>query len=551
MAMRRIAALLLLCTAAAAVPAAHGKTPPPAPAVDEFVAAATPQPLPEPAAAAQASIRAAALAAHVGFLASPALAGRGLGSSGLDTALEYVVAVFARAGVPPLQPSRRVGAVEPAYFQAVPLREVRDPGGEVVVERRTGAASLSRTFAHGVDCLFRRQTPQTVAAPAVFAGYGIRSASPRHDDYAGLDVRGKVVLVRAGTPPGAEWQRDEVVARYAAEDPDDRWQAKLDTAAGLGAAAVIALEDESWLRRLEEQRTEANEPFFLPADAPAAATVRPLFTVASPTLAADCLGAEGPDGGPRQLAGVTLSVRATGTEAVVASRNVIAWLEGRDETLRDEAVVVGAHVDHLGAVAGQVHPGADDNASGTAALLEIARALAGLPERPRRSVVFAFWTGEEEGKLGSGHYVRHPAWPLARTAVYVNLDMIGHPWLLDEVRALVAAAGAGDAEALLGGPHPEVLAEAGVPPDAVEVAAALRRAARATGLALHLDRTTGTSGGSDYRDFARADVPFVRFFGNFFPDYHKPGDTAEALDPAQVERIARLAFAAVWLLADR
>ena len=108
---------------------------------------------------------------------------------------------------------------------------------------------------------------------------------------------------------------------------------------------------------------------------------------------------------------------------------MIGVLAGSDPKLRDEAVVLGAHLDHLGRSGDVVFPGADDDASGVSALLEVARAFADLESRPRRTLVFAFWTGEEDGKFGSGHYARHPLWPLARTVAYVNLDMIGHPWL--------------------------------------------------------------------------------------------------------------------------
>jgi Zn-dependent M28 family amino/carboxypeptidase len=174
-----------------------------------------------------------------------------------------------------------------------------------------------------------------------------------------------------------------------------------------------------------------------------------------------------------------------------------------------------------------------------------------MPSRPRRTVVFAFWTGEEEGKLGSGHYVRHPAWPLERTTAYVNLDMIGHPWRDEEIRKLVADAGLPDGAAFLASVETARFAEAGLPGDAPEVAAALRWAGPVSGMTVHLDRTDGTRGGSDYRDFARARVPFVRFFGNFFPGYHEPADRPEALDPAQVQRVARLALATAWRLADR
>jgi Zn-dependent M28 family amino/carboxypeptidase len=147
--------------------------------------------------------------------------------------------------------------------------------------------------------------------------------------------------------------------------------------------------------------------------------------------------------------------------------------------------------------------------------------------------------------------VKHPLWPLARTTAYLNLDMIGHPWTMEEIRTLVADTGLPKGEEFLARVKPADFAEPGLAVDAPELAAALLRAGPGTGLALHLDRTDGTSGGSDYRDFARARVPWIRFFGNFFPGYHEPGDTPANLDPAQVQRMAHLAFATAWRLANR
>jgi Zn-dependent M28 family amino/carboxypeptidase len=230
---------------------------------------------------------------------------------------------------------------------------------------------------------------------------------------------------------------------------------------------------------------------------------------------------------------------------------VLGILPGSDPARRDEAVVLGAHYDHLGTRDGRVHPGADDNASGVAALLEIARAFAAAPRSPRRTLVFAFWTGEEEGHLGSRFYLRSPRWPLAQTAAYLNLDMIGHPWRREEIAELLADREVPDATTFLGSFEPADFVELGLPAERPELDAALRAGGAATGLTLHFDRTDGKHGGSDYRGFARRGVPFIRFFGNFFPGYHEPGDTADALAPEQVRRVARLAFATAWELADR
>ncbi|MBP7146238.1 MAG: M20/M25/M40 family metallo-hydrolase [Acidobacteria bacterium] len=503
---------------------------------DDFISAIPAASAPEPVAAALAGIRAEALAAHVAFLASPALEGRGLGSRGLDAAAEYVASFLALHGIPPLADEGRA-----RYFQPVPLRELSGYTGELTIEARRGGKLRRRAIAPGKDCVFAASAPRGAGGPIVFAGHGVREESLHHDDYADLDVRGKVVLVLAGVPAGEAWQTPALTARYAAEDVDDRWEAKLDSAAALGAAAVLALDPQDAGR--QETR------FFLGAEAPEPG---PVLVRLSGAAARSVLAATGLDKGdvrPRALESARAQVRTRARERKVESRNVLGVITGSDPALRDEAIVIGAHLDHLGRRGDAIYPGADDNSSGVAALLEIARVFAALPARPARSIVVAFWTGEEEGKFGSGHYVRHPAWPLARTRAYVNLDMIGHPWLPKELEKLVADTGLAQGPAFLARTSIADFAEPGIPVDAPALAEALTWAGPVSGMALHLDRCDGTRGGSDYRDFARANVPWIRFFGNFFPAYHEPGDTPDALDAAQVRRMARLAFATAWRLA--
>jgi len=521
--------------------------------VDDFVSAGSPAPLPEPLGSALAEIKAEALAVHIAFLASPALEGRGLGERGLDAAAEYAASSLALAGVPPLADAPKEGGALTRYFHPVPLREISGFTGELAIETRRGDEVRRRSFASGVDCLLPGLPPQSVTAPVVFAGYGIREEKLGRDDYAGLDVRGKAVLVLRGVPAGDAWRKPALVARYDAGEPGDRWEAKRETARALGAAAVLAVEGEDFAKDVVARDPPAAR-FFLPFDAGDEA---PPLAHVSPVPARMLLAAAGLDlasgrgAKPCALPGVTVTLRGSGSERLAASRNVIAVLAGSDPKLREEAVILGAHLDHLGRSGDVIYPGADDDASGVSALLEIASAFARLPDRPKRTVVFAFWTGEEDGKLGSRYYVRHPLWPLARTTAYVNLDMIAHPWLPEEIRKLVADTRLPDGDAFFSGVKPADFAEPGLPVDAPDLAAALRWAGPATGMALHLDRCDGTRGGSDYRYFARARVPWIRFFGNFFPAYHEKGDTPGNLDPAQVQRMARLAFATAWRLAER
>jgi Zn-dependent M28 family amino/carboxypeptidase len=328
------------------------------------------------------------------------------------------------------------------------------------------------------------------------------------------------------------------VEKHAPPRPADRYDSRLALLEKLGAKAALAL--EAGLEATLSAKQDPAGPYFLGAKGLPRGGEPPLARVA---LAPDLLGQLRAG----QADSATLAIR--GREKDLLGFNVLGRLEGSDPALRHEAILIGAHMDHLGRPGGVLHPGADDNASGVAALLEIARAFAQSPVRPRRTVLVAFWTGEEEGKFGSGHYVRHPRWPLAATAAYLNLDMIGHAWTPADLRALAAEARA--PEGFLEGLDPACFAEPGLSAAHRDLGPFLARAGRGTGMALHLDWTDGRNGGSDYRDFARRGLPFVRFFGSYFPEYHRPGDTLDRLDPGQVQRMARLVLATAWLLADR
>ncbi len=507
----------------------------------DFIRVSSVEPLPPPAAAAVAAVRAPALAAHVGFLASPALEGRGLGARGLDAAAEYAAAHLALAGIPP--------PAEATYFQSVPLREITGGTGALEIESRRGETVDRRTFVAGTDCLIPQIPARTFTGSVVFAGYGIRETAPARDDYRGLDVKGKIVVLLKGAPEGEAWKTPELVERWAAPKLDDRYTAKQDLARSLGAIAVLAVEGDDWGTRV----LPANKPWektYWRLEDDGLDDDGVLLAPVSPAVGAALLGASGP-GVPRALPGVTVTLRTSGKERAFVSRNVVGVLAGTDPKLAAEAVVLGAHLDHLGVVDGAIHPGADDNASGVAALLEIARSFASSHERPKRTLVFAFWTGEEEGKFGSAHWVRHPLWPLAKTAAYLNLDMIGHAWTQDEMKKLVADSGLKDGGTFLDGLKPVDFGEPGVADFAPDLVPVVARAARGTGISLHLDRTPGIHGGSDYKAFARARVPFLRFFGNFFKGYHEPGDTPAGVDPKEIEKTARVALASAWLLADR
>jgi hypothetical protein len=512
----RVPALAALLLAAAALAQDAG---------GDFVRASRPEPLPAPLSAALEGLDTARLTRHLSYLTDPRREGRGLGTQGLNATVHHLADQLKAMGIPPLGTSP---------LQAVPLREVRPGKGSV----RLRTHSHLFTFQAGQDAVLPPLEPGTLAGPVVFAGHGIQEPALGHDDFRGLDVRGRIVLFLDGCPPGEAWRTPELRERYASPRPADRYDAKLALLEKLGAKAAIALE-EGLERRLAEGK-EPGLPYFLAA--------RDVPRKGEPPLARVALTAELRNHIGAGLAeSATLTVR--GREKDLLGFNVLGRMEGSDPALRQEAILLGAHMDHLGRPLGVLHPGADDNASGVSALLEIARVLATSAVRPRRTILVAFWTGEEEGKFGSSHYTRHPRWPLATTRAYLNLDMIGHPWTAADLRTLAAEAKA--PKGFLDGLEPSRFAEPGLSSDHRNLGPVLIQAGRGTGMALHLDWTDGRNGGSDYRDFARLGLPFVRFFGSYFPEYHQPGDTLDRLDPEQVKRMARLVLATAWLLADQ
>lgn len=225
-------------------------------------------------------------------------------------------------------------------------------------------------------------------------------------------------------------------------------------------------------------------------------------------------------------------------ERGIEAANVLGLLEGTDPDLRDEVVVVGAHYDHLGTGHGAgdgrmdqmlgdqtggdyIYNGADDNASGDAAVLETAQALAAAP--PRRSVLFVFFAGEEMGLLGSHYYVRHPAIPLKRTAAMINLDMVGrNPTKPIQV---VAADSSPEIKRIF-----------------TEQARALRTSIRFT--------PQTPMGGSDHESFYPKNIPVAHLFTGLHADYHRASDEVEKISPEQMERVARLVAAATRAIAD-
>jgi len=382
-----------------------------------------------------AGIRPQALRAHIGFLADDLLEGRETGTRGYQLAANYVAAQFEALGLLP-------AGSDGSYFQPVPLRRFEAVGPEssfiVVRDGQESALTYGKDFVMSGDPL---RTETRVAAPVAFAGYGVSAPEAGYDDYAGLDVRGKIIVLMRGAP--ASLPHDQR-AYYSSNE------VKRATAAAHGAVGMLGFLTPDAEKRVGWEKIVALmgaggmrwlDPAGRPHDvwpeirgtallSPAAAEA--LFEGASASLAT--VLADIRAGKPHALElPVTAKLRVVSRHGQLESPNVVAMLPGSDPDLRQEYVVYSAHLDHLGVgppVEGDaIYNGATDNASGTAVLLEIAQAFARLRQRPRRSVLFLAVTAEEKGLLGSDYFVHSPTVPFAGLVANVNLDgaLMLHP----------------------------------------------------------------------------------------------------------------------------
>jgi Zn-dependent M28 family amino/carboxypeptidase len=377
------------------------------------------------------AILAHAIAAHMRFLASDQLEGREPGTRGYNIAAEYVATQFTAIG---LETSR-----QPIDFRVAKLQEDRSQysvDGQPLVIRK--------------DIIPRPnflETTSEVSAPIVFAGFGITAPELKHDDYAGIDVTGKIVLFLSGAPPSFPTDprayyssgrlKDRNAARHGAVGililntiTDEKRQPFEKRAQQIGIAPMQYLDNG--------RPSEAVEGIRVAGVLSAAAAAR-LFAGAPMTVDAILADAEKSVAHAFPLA-TTLTARTVTKYEEAKSANVIGMLRGADPKLRSDYVVVSAHLDHLGnhppANGGDpIYNGAYDNASGIASLIEIARGLASGP-RPKRSVVFVALTGEEKGLQGSQYFVRHP--PVQPIVADINMDMF---LMLYPVADLIALGG--------------------------------------------------------------------------------------------------------------
>lgn len=372
------------------------------------------------------AIQAGRIAAHTRFLASDLLEGRGVGARGGDLATEYIAAQLALAGARPAGDNG-------TYFQNLKLAGVQTTDAATLRVERNGQSSELRWLTDWVGNSEMQQAENTVAAEAVFVGHGIVAPEFQWDDYKGVDVKGKVVVLFTNEPgrDNPRLFKGNALMYYG------RWSYKYEEALRQGAIGAIILHTDetagyewgvvrnSWGREQPMVLRQPNEQRLHLAAWVSAKAATPLIAGTGKSLQQLLQMAESRDFRPVPL-GLTIRASLPSKVRIMETRNVAGIIPGDDAGMRNEAVLFSAHWDHLGigaSVTGdKIFNGAMDNATGCAIVLEIARAWAGLAEKPQRSALFLFVTAEEGGLRGSEYYARHPLVPLSKTIVNLNYD---------------------------------------------------------------------------------------------------------------------------------
>ena len=470
---------------------------------------------------------------EIDYIASDALQGRNTPSPGLDSAAQYIIRTFTRAGLRPVAGS---------YMQSFTLHTV-SLGDSNQLEVTTGAGTVS--LALNDDYVpFEITADRAIDAELVFAGYGITAPEYHYDDYAGIDVRGKIVFVlrhEPGEDDAGSVFEGKKATQYSSVLSKMR-QAREHGAVGM----LVATDPLNHTSLVPRGFPWPSLSKFIPRDAlPTSLAMDeseklPVVHVGETAIrmlfgGVDSLrrlqSAIDHAVAPRSFAfrGIRVHLRTSTLVHESATQNVVGVLEGIDPLRHNELVVVGAHYDHLGVIRNapvgtdSIYNGADDNGSGTVALLEVAKALGAMPRKPLRSILLMAFAGEEKGLYGSITYTRHPLFPLDSTVAMLNMDMVGRN---EE-----------DSLQLIG----------------AQEGSFLMRAARAENAAIgfRLVRTSLESGGSDHESFEKQHIPVLFFHSGLHPEYHRVDDEARLISDAKIARVADLVFRTAWHVANQ
>jgi hypothetical protein len=457
---------------------------------------------------------------HIKVLASEKLKGRGTGTKQLEEAADYIARQFKTIGLQPVGGS---------YFQRFPVTTQARLGGSNKLTFIANGQKTSQAFDKEFIPL-NFSAGGSVAGEIVFVGYSITAPEYNYDDFEGIDVKDKIVVYFRREPQESDDKSPfagRVYTRHA------QFDSKATNAKLHGAKAAIVLTDvlssgSGDLEKFAKNAGPANAG--IPLVMLKADVAEKWFEKAGKNLR-DIHREIDRDLKPRPFAfppGFRVEIKADVERVVKSVRNVVGYLPG--ET--DEYVIVGAHYDHLGLgeqfsmapnMVGKPHLGADDNASGTSGVVELAKWFAGQPKR-KRGILFMTFAGEELGLLGSAYYANNPLLPNPKAVTMVNMDMIGR---VRDGRVFVGGTGTGES-------FVKMLAELPKP----------------EGMQFDVSETAGY-GSSDHTSFTTKQIPVLFFFSGLHGDYHKPGDTWEKINaPSAASLLGFIATAIHRLTGD-
>jgi len=574
-----------------------------------------PQPAPEKFQPGLAAITAKETLAMLTYVASDLLEGRDTASRGFDLAAEYAASLFKMWGVKPAGDMPMMGGFrmgggrsaapqaprERTYFQEFAMKETSDSQTDITIEVGTGGMVKSRAFHGGLDFQggfggMGGGSEGTVTAPVVFVGYGISEPSVGFDELKGMNLKGKIVLLLSDAPgrdnPQAPLQKTkELKDKYFPAAPQGGDMAmmmrggpqrfnKLTEINKLGPAAIVQVSNTgndtaifnalSMVRRPNDERPIINRPGRRLSLAGVAGGMGMGRGGASATMITREMANFLLEGtgqtiddlkkkiestmkpSSMDVSGAKMTIATTSKVTLVRCKNVIGVIEGSDPKLKDEYFVVGAHYDHLGRWEDYIYNGADDNGSGSVGVLNIAKAIAASPIKPKRTIVFALWTGEEKGLLGSRYYAFNPVYPIEKTVGYLNYDMISRPYDAETLARTMRQYGVPGAEDLVKKVRAPWFVSVNLT-EGTAFADIAREMNQYVGLdlAFRFNAPGEGSGGSDHASFAAVKVPFVYYMAGMPPDYHQTSDSVEKVSGELIAKISQHGFLTVYAFADK
>jgi hypothetical protein len=536
------------------------------------------------------------------FIASDLLEGRETGTRGFQAAAEYAASLFGLAKLKPIgdMPARSYGMMqmlgvaqappkplENTYLQEFPLVETVETSSSLSLEVRQGGSVRTHTFRPVVDYQGLAALGDTLSGPVVFAGYGIGEKSAGFDEFKGVDVKGKIVMLIAGVP---DFLSKDIKAKYPmpsvspmappAGGPAEKRVDRLQNLRQHGAAAVLLVRTggrdiDRW-RSLMPQKSvndegpivrKPNHRVSLPGAIEEMPWTRSAVVTITPATADRILEAAGmtledlkkniemsKKPASREIPGTFITMTSTLKTQTIRGINVVGVIEGSDPALKNEAVVIGAHLDHEGRWEDYIYNGADDNGSGSVGVLNLARAFAANPQKPKRTLVFCLWCGEEEGLLGSKYFVTNPPSLLkAKIVSYLNFDMMSRPY--DEKSMAFAGR-------MMGFPYGPDFIKMVKPANFVPVSfptgagfgEIIRAANQYVGLDIYVRETKRTDvgfGDSDHTSFHEAKIPWVWPFTAVTENLHQTSDSVDKVSGELMEKVSRLMYVIAWLAADK